>query len=165
DAALGAQGLLGCGGEDGAGRGGALAVERVAAGRGHIGLLDAVVAVDGLAAGRADRGDGDDAARLRGDVEALVVDAAGLLRAARVAGAGVVDLGLAEVGGAVAERGDEGDALAPGVVGGALHAGDDGGLLQLFLPAVGRVVAAVEQPRVDVVAHVDHVDADVGGVG
>src|SRR5690606_24996808 len=165
DAALGAQRLLGGGGEDGAGHRRAPAVERVAAGRGDVGLLDAVVAVDGLAAGGADRGDGDDAVGFGGDVEAAVVDLADPRVAARVAGAGAVGLRLAEVGRPVAERGDERDAPVPGVVERALHSGDDGALFEPLLLAVGRVVAAVEQPGVDVVAHVDHVDADVPGVG
>ena len=47
----------------------------------------------------------------------------------------------------------------------ALHGGDDRPLLGLVRGAVGRIVRAVEQPRVDVVAHVHDVDADVAGVG
>src|SRR5690606_7353914 len=74
-------------------------VEGVAAGGGQVGLLDAVVGVLGLAAGRPDGGDGDHALRLGGQGDAGVVDLPLPLGVLRVVGAGVVGDDLAQVGG------------------------------------------------------------------
>src|SRR5690606_8721162 len=167
DEALGAQDLLRGGGEDGAGDGAAAGagVGLVAAGSGEIGLFDAVDGVAGLDAFGTDGGDGDDALGFGGDVEAGVVDAAGTLGARGIVGAAGVRGGMAEIGGAVADGADERHVVPAGVVEGALHADDDAALLHLLGFGVRGVVLAVEEPGVDVVAHVDDVDAVVGGIG
>src|SRR6185312_4437405 len=135
---LAAEHVLGGRGQDGSGDVGLLAaVVLVAARRRQVGLLVAVVGVVGLARGRADRRHRDDALGLRGDVDAGVVDLADALAVGGVVGAGRVGLGFAEVGGAVAEGADQGDAPLAGVVDGALHAGDDTALLELFGFGVG----------------------------
>jgi hypothetical protein len=65
----------------------------------------------------------------------------------------------------VARRRDQRHAPRPGVVHRALRRLDDGALLGLLLGAISRVRRAVVQPRIDVIRHVDHVDADVPGIG
>jgi hypothetical protein len=58
-----------------------------------------------------------------------------------------------------------GDPVAPGEVDRPLGGDPDGPLLGLGLWRIGRVVEAVEQPGVDVEAHVDDVDRDRAGIG
>ena len=88
-----------------------------------------------------------------------------LSRLLRKIGARAVDVGLGVVDGLVASRGHHRHALAVRVVERALRRLDDRPLLGLVGGRVSRVVGAVEQPGIDVVAHVDHVDPDVAGVG
>jgi len=72
---------------------------------------------------------------------------------------------VAQIGRLIAGRCDQRDAARVGVVHRARRGLDDRPLLGLLLGRVGRVARAVEQPRVDVERHVDHVDADVARVG
>ena len=66
----------------------------------------------------------------------------------------------------VAERDDLGHAVAVGVVHRPRRRGlHDQALLGLLVRGVGGVVVAVEQPRVGVERHVDHVDARVARIG
>ena len=97
--------------------------------------------------------------------QARVVDVPRVLGPERVVRAGVIERGVVEVGVLVALGGDERHAVLVGVVERPVRGLDDRPLLLLLLGRVGRVVGAVVQPRVDVVAHVDDVDAVVGGVG
>jgi hypothetical protein len=65
----------------------------------------------------------------------------------------------------VARGGDQRHPVAVREVHRACRGLDDHALLLLLVRRVGRVARAVEQPRVDVERHVDHVDADLAGVG
>ncbi len=102
------------------------------------------------------------------DARARVEQVTHLRRLARntgEVGARCVRDDLRVVGRTVAGCRHERHAVSVGVVERPLHGRDDRSLLRLLGRRVGRVVRAVEQPRIDVVAHVDDVDAVSAGVG
>ena len=88
-------------------------------------------------------------------------------RLARLVGerrARAVDARLRVVRRLVAGGGDDRHSARVGVVERPLRRLDDDALLGLVRGRVGRITRAVEQPRVEEVAHVDDVDADVARV-
>ena len=86
-------------------------------------------------------------------------------RVRREVRARVVERRIPEVRRLVARGRDQRHTVAMREVHRARRGLDDHALLRLLLRRVGRVARAVEQPRVDVERHVDHVDADAAGVG
>src|SRR5690606_9166291 len=144
----------------------AVVVAEVTTRRGHRDPLGAVAGVVRLRLRRAERRHVDHVRALGRHAQAgVVVDLPFLGAVRREVRARGVRERVAAVLVLVAQRRHQGDALAVRVLQRPGHRFLDGALLRLLRRRVRRVVVAVVQPRVDVEAHVHHVDAVVTGVG